>query len=95
MTQQKCICCDLLNHNQDPMINPDCPIHGRSIPGRIKVFIYHASWKYAAYNFEYGLVRAHDPEEAEKIVRKTTGCRSCYITEPEFDDEGVCSIYAP
>ena len=25
---QKCICTDLLNGNPEPVVNPDCPIHG-------------------------------------------------------------------
>lgn len=25
---KKCICADYINHNPDPVANPDCPIHG-------------------------------------------------------------------
>lgn len=26
--EHKCICTDFINHNPDPVPNPDCPIHG-------------------------------------------------------------------
>ena len=28
MTTTKCICVDFINHNPDPVPNPDCPLHG-------------------------------------------------------------------
>jgi hypothetical protein len=33
----KCICTDLLNHNPDQMVNPDCPIHGASASAELTV----------------------------------------------------------
>jgi hypothetical protein len=61
---------------------------------KMKLFILHIFWKYSAENFEYGIIKAENAEEAEKKGKQLNpDCIDIYAYELEFDNDGYCSIY--